>query len=146
MDTKCLEAVDTALQLLLTVHKTGVLGALLTIEPSVQLMTRSAIPVISVVTFEVNSNKSLSCSSQHRRLRECIDTDTGAEVTVIHRGDLEKHRPTTAQGLSTSLLGQPTILDFDLIKQFASINHTHELSPRDDFPSLFHGLGKLDGE
>ena len=49
--------VDAALQLLPTptVHKTSVLGAadgLLTIEPSVQLRTRSAISVVSVVTFE----------------------------------------------------------------------------------------------
>ena len=51
-----------------------------------------------------------------------------------------------AQGLSKSLLGRPTILDFDLIKRIASIDRTHELSPRDDFPSLFCGLGKLEGE
>ena len=65
MDTERLEAVDTALQLLptTTVHKTSVLGAadgLLTIEPSVQLRTRSAISVISVVTFE-------ECAGQQRR-------------------------------------------------------------------------------
>ena len=51
-----------------------------------------------------------------------------------------------AQGLSKSLLGRPTILDFDLIKRIASIDRTRELSPSDDFPSLFCGLGKLEGE
>ena len=47
--------------------------------------------------------------------------------------------------LTKSLLGRPTIQDLDLVKLVAVVGQ-HHLSPKDQFPSLFQGLGKLEGE
>lgn len=51
-----------------------------------------------------------------------------------------------AERLTKSLLGRP--IDLQLIKRVATINHSSQsqLSPKDEFPSLFTGLGKLEGE
>ena len=44
--------------------------------------------------------------------------------------------------LTNSLLGRPTIQDLDILKVIAAVN----LSPKDQYPSLFRGLGKLKGD
>ena len=46
------------------------------------------------------------------------------------------------RGLSKSLLGGPAIADLELIKRIATVN----LSPKEQFLSLFQGLGKLEGD
>ena len=51
-----------------------------------------------------------------------------------------------AKGLTRSLLGQQMISNLQLIRRIASIEPTSELSPKKEFPSLFKGLGKLEGE
>lgn len=51
-----------------------------------------------------------------------------------------------AKGLAKSLLGRPTIERLDLLKRVSAVSGTSGLSPRDEFPSLFQGLGKLEGE
>lgn len=44
--------------------------------------------------------------------------------------------------LINPLLGRPTIRDLDLLKTIATVG----LSPKDQYPSLFQGLGKLEGD
>ena len=51
-----------------------------------------------------------------------------------------------ARGLTKSLLGRPAIQLLELIKCIATIDETTGFSPRDEFPTLFTGLGKLKGE
>ena len=51
-----------------------------------------------------------------------------------------------ARGLTKSLLGRPAIQLLELIKRIATIDETTGFSPRDEFPTLFTGLGKLKGE
>ena len=51
-----------------------------------------------------------------------------------------------ARGLTKSLLGRPAIQVLELIKRIATIDETTGFSPRDEFPTLFTGLGKLTGE
>ena len=51
-----------------------------------------------------------------------------------------------ARGLSKSLLGRPTISNLSLIRRIATVNQSRTLSPKEEFPSLFHGLGRLKGE
>lgn len=51
-----------------------------------------------------------------------------------------------AKGLSKSLLGQPSISSLGLIKRVATVDGSNPLSPKDQFPSLFRGLGRLEGE
>ena len=51
-----------------------------------------------------------------------------------------------AKGLSKSLLGQPSILNLGLVKCIAAVDGGSDLSPEDQFPSLFQGLGRLEGE
>ena len=46
------------------------------------------------------------------------------------------------QRLTNSLLGRPTIRDLDLLKIVAVV----DTSPKDQYPSLFQGLGKLEGD
>ena len=48
-----------------------------------------------------------------------------------------------AKRLTKSLLGRSAILDLLLIKRIAAVDHSSQLSPKDEFPSLFEGLGKL---
>ena len=49
-----------------------------------------------------------------------------------------------AEGLSRSLLGQPSISNLGVVKRIATVDGS--ISPRDQFLSLFQGLGRLDGE
>jgi hypothetical protein len=51
-----------------------------------------------------------------------------------------------AKGLTRSLLGQPMISNLQLVRRVASVEPTSELSPKEEFPSLFRGLGKVEGE
>ena len=53
-----------------------------------------------------------------------------------------------AKRLTKSLLGRSAIIDLQLIKRIATISHSsqQQLSPKDEFPSLFKGLGKFEGE
>ena len=51
-----------------------------------------------------------------------------------------------AKRLTKSLLGRSAILDLQLIKRIAAVDHSSQLSPKDEFPSLFKGLGKFEGE
>jgi hypothetical protein len=48
------------------------------------------------------------------------------------------------RGLSKSLLGRTAISDLELIKRAVAVDHN--LTPKEQFPSLFQGLGKLQGE
>ena len=50
------------------------------------------------------------------------------------------------KSLTKSLLGQPIIRDLELIKRIACVDSSNELSPKEEFPSLFYGLGKMEGE
>ena len=50
------------------------------------------------------------------------------------------------KGLTKSLLGQPIIRDLELIKRITCVDSSNGLSPKEEFPSLFHGLGKMKGE
>ena len=50
------------------------------------------------------------------------------------------------KALTKSLLGQPIIRDLKLIKRIACVDSSNGLSPKEEFPSLLHGLGKMEGE
>ena len=51
-----------------------------------------------------------------------------------------------ATELTRALLGRPAIQRLNLIKRIATVERTSELSPKDEFPTLFQGLGKMKGE
>jgi len=48
------------------------------------------------------------------------------------------------KGLNKPLLGRPAITELKLVQRVAAVNH-EELSPMEQFPALFEGLGKLQG-
>ena len=50
------------------------------------------------------------------------------------------------KGLTKFLLGQPIIRDLELIKRIACMDSGNRLLPKEEFPSLFRGLGKMEGE
>ena len=49
------------------------------------------------------------------------------------------------KGLSKSLLGQPAIEQLHLIQQIGVVN-SQSLDPYTEFPELFTGLGKMEGD
>ena len=51
-----------------------------------------------------------------------------------------------AKGLSKSLLGRPSISNLGLVKRVATVDSSSKLPPQDQYPSLFQGLGRLEGE
>ena len=50
------------------------------------------------------------------------------------------------KGLSKTLLGRPSISNLGLVKRIAAVDSGSSLSPKDQFPALFQGLGQLEGE
>ena len=50
------------------------------------------------------------------------------------------------KGLSQPLLGRKSISDLGLVKRIATVDSSTAFSPKDQFPSLFQGLGRLEGE
>lgn len=48
------------------------------------------------------------------------------------------------KGLNKPLLGQPAVAELKLVQRVAAVNH-EELSPMEQFPALFEGLSKLQG-
>ena len=50
------------------------------------------------------------------------------------------------RGLTKSLLGRPAIEQLNLVSHVAAVSELPTLEPTTEFPKLFTGLGKLEGE
>jgi len=69
---------------------------------------------------------------------------TGKFTGKLRTGTHEAEEIYVVKGLNKPLLGQPAVAELKLVQRVAAVNH-EELSPMEQFPALFEGLGKLQG-
>lgn len=87
-----------------------------------------------------SSDRNLKCPDTHSlpvkgMLTASIKSHTHEAKTQIY----------VVKGLSKSLLGQPAIEQLHLIQRIGVVN-SQSLNPHTEFPGLFTGLGKMDGD
>ena len=68
---------------------------------------------------------------------------TGTFAMGEHQEDEEIY---VVKGLSKPLLGRPAISKLGLVRRIATVEGDQALSPKDQFPSLFRGLGRMEGD
>ena len=110
--------------------------------------TGAEVTVITEHTWRSIGQPQLESSDRTLRGADShIITTVGRFTGTFQLGDRQAQTEVyVVKGLTKSLLGRPTIRNLKLIRRIAAVTNAQELSPQEEFPSLFHGLGKLEGE
>ena len=87
------------------------------------------------------SNRNLKCPDTHS-----LSVKGMLKVKLESQTQQAQESVYVVRGLTKSLLGRPAIEQLNLVSRVAAVSELPTLEPTTEFPKLFTGLGKLEGE